>query len=88
MPSDTIKYKICFKDLLDPIRFKRRIPKTMRKTTVSWSKVDWSIFNTLANQFVNEYFKKHPCPTNKISETYYMTNAIECDFQETAKELP
>ncbi len=60
----------------------------MKKTTVSWSKVDWNIFNTLANQFINEYYKNHPFPTNKIVETYYMTNAIKYAFQETAKELP
>lgn len=83
---DVIYYEIDLRDCIDPLHPRRQ--RQLHKTSVSWSKVDWSEFNTSTNGSYDYYLRKHPCPPSKAKQVYYYDKALHYAFNDAAKGLP
>jgi potassium voltage-gated channel Eag-related subfamily H protein 8 len=83
---DVIAYQIDLRDCINPLQPRRQ--KLRNKTSISWSKVNWSEFNTSANEAYDDYLYKNACPLSKTQQVHYYERALQYAFREASKILP
>eukprot|EP00957_Ditylum_brightwellii_P030181 2283798-Ditylum_brightwellii.AAC.1 len=83
---DVIEYSVDFGEVFNPLRPHNRA--TPKRTSVTWSKVDWEDFNLVVSQHLRDYECRNKQPTNPVQEVHYQANKIHYAYEYALKTLP